>query len=80
MTPSFHNFGLSNYNRMNFSVVSSHQVCAITSAYITHLYYYLYYIMYCNIYCIICIQFVLNDCPCAVLQLREGQKTVGDRG
>ena len=59
MTPSFHNFGLINYNRMNFSVVSSHQVCAITSAYITHLYYYLYYIMYCNIYCIICIQFVL---------------------
>ena len=29
---------------------------------------------------VICIQFVLNDCPCAVLQLREGQKTVGDRG
>ena len=27
MTPSFHNSGLNNCNRMNFSVVSSHQVC-----------------------------------------------------
>ena len=27
-----------------------------------------------------CIKFVLNDCPCALLQLREGQKTVGDTG
>ena len=48
MTPSFHNSGLNNCNRMNFSVVSSHQVCAIISACI---------IQVCIIICIVlCIE------------------------
>ena len=48
MTPSFHNSGLNNCNRMNFSVVSSHQVCAIIPACI---------IQVCIIICIVlCIE------------------------